>query len=133
MEIRQFRVTVRARDFNLTCRFYGETLALPKASHWEGESGRGAIFLAGGAAIEVLGRTRDAEERRIRDERYDYQGPDHKMVVSLAVPSAEKAYETLQFRERNIPGGLRSDSEGRTVFETHDPDGVKIRFVDSSA
>jgi hypothetical protein len=46
----------------------------------------------------------------------------------LCVPSAEKAYEDLIFRDRNIPGGLRPDPDGALVFETHDPDGVKIVF-----
>jgi hypothetical protein len=31
-------------------------------------------------------------------------------------------------RERNIPGGLREDPAGGILFETHDPDGVKILF-----
>ena len=60
------------------------------------------------------------------DEAFDYQGPKHKLEVVLLVPSAEQAYEELLFREKNIPGGLRSDPDGALVFETHDPDGVKI-------
>jgi len=50
------------------------------------------------------------------------------MEIVLLVPSAEKAYEELVFRNRNIPGGLRPDPDGVMVFETHDPDGVRILF-----
>ena len=127
MEIRQFRVVVKARDFERTCRFYGETLALPRLQSWDRETGRGALFQAGAGAIEVLGRAHGGEAPGY-DEAFDYQGPDQKMVVVLMVPSAEKAYEQCQFRDRNIPGGLSATPEGGLVFETHDPDGVKVVF-----
>lgn len=126
MEIRQFRVVVRARDFDRTCRFYGEVLALPRLQSWDRETGRGALYQAGAGAIEVLGRAHGAESGR--DESFDYQGPQQKMTLALTVASAEKAYEELIFRDKNIPGGLRTDADGTTVFETHDPDGVKILF-----
>jgi len=126
MEIRQFRVVVRARDFDRTCRFYGEVLALPRLQSWDRESGRGALYQAGSGAIEVLGRAHGVDTGR--DEAFDYQGPNQKLTVVLQVPSAEKAYEELLFRDRNIPGGLRTDPDGALLFETHDPDGVKLLF-----
>jgi catechol 2,3-dioxygenase-like lactoylglutathione lyase family enzyme len=126
MEIRQFRVVVRARDFDRSCRFYGETLALPRLQSWDRETGRGALFAAGTGAIEVLGRPHGLEAGR--EESFDYQGPQQKLTVVLTVASAEKAYEDLIFRDKNIPGGLRPDPDGALVFETHDPDGVKIVF-----
>lgn len=127
MEIQQTRVVVKARNFDRTTAFYGETLALPRLSNWEREDGRGACFLAGQAVIEVRGRVK-TELGDLRDEAYDYEGPDQKLTISFLVPSAEKAYEELQFREKNIPGGLRKDVDGTLLFETHDPDGVKITF-----
>ena len=126
MEIRQFCVVVRARDFDRTCRFYGEVLALPRLQSWDREHGRGALFQAGPGAIEVLGRPHGADSGR--DETFDYQGPEQKLALVFAVPSAEKAYEELLFRDRNIPGGLHADDDGATVFETHDPDGVRILY-----
>ena len=126
MEIRQFRVVLKARDFERTCSFYGETLALPRLQSWDRENGRGALYQAGNAVIEVQGRGHGSEGER--DEAFDYQGPQHKMVLVLHVPSAEKAYEELIFRNRNIPGGLSTDTDGIMTFGTHDPDGVKIVF-----
>ena len=126
MEIRQFRVVVRAHDFDRTCRFYGETLALPRLQIWDREGGRGALFQAGTGAIEVRGRAHGAGTGR--DERFDYQGPEHKLTIELTVASAEKAYEELIFRNKNIPGGLRRDPDGTLAFEKHDPDGVRILF-----
>ena len=66
-----------------------------------------------------------------RDEVYEYQGPQHKMTLAFVVPSAEQAYDELFFRDKNIPGGLRRDADGNLLFETHDPDGVKILFRES--
>ena len=123
MEIRQFRVVVKARDFERTCRFYGETLALPRLQSWDREDGRGALYQAGPGAVEVLGRPRDSAAY---DEGFDYQGPEHKLELTWVVPSAERAYEELLFRDKNVPGGLRKSPEGGLVFETHDPDGVRI-------
>ena len=126
MEIRQFRVVLKARDFDRTCSFYDETLALPRLQSWDRENGRGALYQAGNAVIEILGRGHGADDGR--DEAFDYQGPMHKMTLVLHVPSAEKAYEELIFRNRNIPGGLATDTDGVMTFGTHDPDGVKIVF-----
>jgi catechol 2,3-dioxygenase-like lactoylglutathione lyase family enzyme len=130
MEIRQFRVVVRAKNFERTCRFYGESLSLPRLQSWDGETSRGATYQAGTGTIEVLGRPASAAcaAPRGRDEVFEYQGPQHKMALTFVVPSAEKAYEELLQRDKNIPGGLRREDDGTLIFETHDPDGVKIVY-----
>lgn len=132
MEIRQFRVVIRARSFDRTCRFYGEALALPRLQNWDREDGRGALYQAGSGVVEVLGRPAGADEDRM-DESYEYQGPQQKMSLVMVVASAEQAYAECHFREKNIPGGLRKDDEGNLLFETHDPDGVKVLFLQKEA
>ncbi len=129
MEIRQFRVVLKARDFDRTCAFYGETLALPRLQSWDGDHGRGALYQMGTGILEVQGRPHGEDAGR--DEAFDYRGPQQKMVLMVNVPSAEKAYEELIFRNRNIPGGLTTGADGAKVFETHDPDGVKVVFRQS--
>lgn len=127
MEIRQFRVVVRAKSFDITCRFYGESLAFPRLQAWDREDERGALYQAGAAVIQVVGRAANAEGRAW-DETYDYVGPKHKLTLALLVPSADTAYKEALFRDKNIPGGLRRDTDGALIFETHDPDGVKVIF-----
>ena len=100
-------------------------IGFPRPISCESYEGRRALFEAGTAVIEVVGRPR-GEERSSRDEAFDYQGPEHKLRLDLVVPSAEAAYEELLFRDRNIPGGLRREADGALVFGTNDPDGVKI-------
>ena len=129
MEIRQTRVVIRAKSFDRTCRFYEHSLAFPRIDEWEGSVSRGARFQAGGAVIEVQGRP-DGLDPRSYDEAFDYQGPSQKMIVELAVPSAEGAYREMLFRDKNIPGGLRTDDRGRLLFETYDPDGVRILCIE---
>lgn len=125
MEIRQFRVVLKARRFDRTCHFYTEILGLPRLRRWEGEKGRGALFQAGPGVVEVQGRSRDSESAD-RNEAFDYQGPAQKMTITLQVSSAERAYERLLFNDRNIPGGLKTQADGSLTFETHDPDGIKV-------
>lgn len=127
MEIGQFRVVLRAKNFERTSHFYAKVLALPRLSSWDGETGSGALYQAGSGVIEILGQPSGSKQTE-PDEAFTYQGPSHKMTLTLEVDSAEQTYEELIFRERNIPGGLRQDPSGHLVFETHDPDGVKIQF-----
>ncbi|MFQ5349606.1 MAG: VOC family protein [Thermoanaerobaculia bacterium] len=129
MEIRQFRVVLKARRFDTTCRFYTEVLGLPRLRSWEGEQGRGALFQAGSGAVEVRGRSRD-RERDDREEAYEYQGPAQKMTLTLQVTSAEQAYERMLLADRNLPGGLVTLAGGTLAYETHDPDGVKILLAE---
>lgn len=125
MEIDQFRVTVRARNFDRTTAFYGETLALPRIATEETDGVLGHLYQAGPGQILVLGRS---EAGRGLDEAFEYRGPQHKMEISLVVGSAQKVYDDIIFRQKNIPGGMTTSSSGEAVFQTYDPDGVKILF-----
>lgn len=132
MDIRQFRVTVRAKNFDRTTRFYADVIGLPRLQSWEREDARGTRFQAGSGVIEVIGRPR-SDAGRGRDESFDYQGPEQKLTLTLVVPSAEQAYQDLLLRDRNIPGGLREAEDGACLFQTHDPDGVVILFREAQA
>ncbi|HUF77325.1 MAG TPA: VOC family protein [Thermoanaerobaculia bacterium] len=127
MEIEQLRVTLRTRDLERSRQFYGKTLSLPEVGAWEGEGVRGVLYQAGPGQIEVLGRVPGAP-RRAEDDAFEYRGPEHEMELVLLVPSPERVYEELIFRDRNVPGGLRQEDDGSTRFETQDPDGIKIVF-----
>jgi catechol 2,3-dioxygenase-like lactoylglutathione lyase family enzyme len=133
MEIRQFRVVIRAKHFDRTCKFYQDSLALPRLQTWERDDARGSVFQVGEGLVEVVGRPSAGESPLAFDEAHDYQGPRQKLTLELTVPSAEKAYEELLFRDKNIPGGLRKDVAGTLVFETHDPDGVRIVYRQADA
>ncbi|HVR97120.1 MAG TPA: VOC family protein [Thermoanaerobaculia bacterium] len=129
MEIRQFRVVIRTRFYERALKFYGGSLALPRISDWEHEDSRGAVFQAGAGVLEVVGRLDDDPRRR--DEAFDTQGPVEKMRLVFLVPSAQQAYDEAFFRDKNVPGGLRKDLDGVLIFETHDPDGIRILFKES--
>ena len=131
MEIHQTRFVLKARSFDRTSRFYEQVMGFARLNNWEADDGRRALFEAGTAVIEVIGRSR-GNETTDRDEAFDYQGPEHKLSIDFIVPSAEAVYEELLFRDRNIPGGLRNDETGTLVFGTHDPDGVRLVFREAA-
>ena len=53
------------RASSVRCRFYGESLAFPRLQSWDREDERAALFQAGSAVIEVLGRPARAEDARL--------------------------------------------------------------------
>lgn len=132
MEIRQFRVVVRTGNFDRAMKFYGESLALPKLQSWDTEDMQGALFQAGSAVLEIQGPPA-SQDPRLTDERFNPQGPLTKTKIVFIVPSAQKAYDEIYFREKNIPGGLRKDDDGALMFETHDPDGIRVAFKEPAA
>ena len=98
MEIRQFRVVIRTKNFERALKFYGEALALPQVQSWDREDGRGVAFQAGSAIVEVLGRP-SSEDPRLNNERYDPEGPLTKTVLTFDVASAQKAYDEILDRK----------------------------------
>jgi len=127
MEIREFRATLEAKDFDRTCQFYAEVLGLPRLASRDEPVGRSATYQAGAAQVEVRGPARGQGKNRTAG----HHPPDAPVLLTLVVGSAEKVYEELVFRDQNVPGGLRYDPSGKLVFETHDPDGVRIRFIEA--
>lgn len=132
MEIRQFRVVIRSSNFERAMKFYAGALALPQIQSWNREDERGAVFQAGAALLEVLGPPA-SEDPRLNDERFVGQGPLIKATLVFDVPSAEAAYRDISFREKNIPGGLQKDDQGRMTFVTHDPDNIRVIFREPGA
>lgn len=127
MDIERFRVKVRAREYERTCRFYGETLALPKVGSREEGEVAASEYQAGTATIQVIGRT-PGTPRRAGDDVFEYRGPDQKLEIELMVASPQKVYDELIFRNQNLPGGMHELEDGSVVFQTSDPDGVRIIF-----
>jgi len=132
MEIRQSRLVIRTARFDRALKFYGDSLALPRLQSWDREDARGALFLAGSAVLEVVGPPAGEDPRR-GDERFEPQGPRSNTGLVFLVPSAQQTYDEIFFRDKDIPGGLRQDGDGVLMFETHDPDGLRVAFKESGA
>ena len=130
MEIRQTRLVIRTARFDRALKFYGDSLALPRLQSWDLEDSRGALFQAGAAVVEIVGPPA-GQDPRLTDERFNPQGPLTKTRLVFIVPSAQQAYDEIFFRDKNIPGGLRQDDDGVLMFETHDPDGLRVAFKES--
>ena len=127
MEIREFRVVVRASSFERATAFYGGALALPQVHSWSRDSDRGAVYQAGSALIEVFGPPIN-EDPRVNDEKFRAQGPRIQAAIVFDIASAQAAFDEIFSREKNIPGGFEKDTQGRMTFSTHDPDNIRVVF-----
>jgi len=54
--VRELRVALTVEDFDGAVALYGDGLGLPVAQRWENPEGRGVVFSAGPATIELLDR-----------------------------------------------------------------------------
>jgi hypothetical protein len=132
MEIREIRVVIRASSFERATKFYGDALALPQIHSWNRDTERGAVYQAGSALIEVVGPPVN-EDPRANDEKFKAQGPRIQAAIVFDVASARQAFDEISSRERNIPGGFETDSQGRMTFATHDPDNIRVIFRETGA
>src|SRR4029077_5460929 len=92
---------------------------------WSRDTERGAVFQAGSALVEVVGPPVN-EDPRANEQKYKAQGPRIQAALVFDVASARQAFDEISSRERNIPGGFETDSQGRMTFATHDPDTTRV-------
>lgn len=65
----ELRMVITVDDFEEAVRFYGETLGLAVDEEWDTEEGRGVIFEAGKATLEIFDRTQKESNDRLEAGR----------------------------------------------------------------
>jgi predicted enzyme related to lactoylglutathione lyase len=51
---RELRVSLTVRDYEAACRFFRDALGLTEEESWDASPGRGIVFTAGRATLELL-------------------------------------------------------------------------------
>jgi len=90
--VRELRVALKAEDFEQAVAFYGEALGLRMVKEWYEPHGRGVIFAAGTATIEVLDRPQAEYVDQVEAEG-KVSGP---VRLALGVADVEEASGSLR-------------------------------------
>lgn len=113
---REFRIILRAMDYEKSVDFYNSALELRVLNSWDrGPAERGTIFQAAAGMIEVLATPPGAE--------YTPPGP---IEIAYEVEDVDAWYRHVQEKGIPIRGEIADKPWGHRSFSLTDPDGVKV-------
>lgn len=114
-KIREFRLKLYPKNFDLVRNFYAEMLQFPITKEWNRrEDDRGVMFDTGGATLELLSPERE-----------------YKSIAGCGVSLEVSDVWALwgKFKGGNeVVFGIRDNEWGDTSFRIADPEGFEITF-----
>ena len=115
VDVKEFRLKLYPKDFQLVKNFYEKDLGFRILEEWDnGELNKGVMFQAGQAVLELLSPKNGFKV---------VSGAD----VSWEVINVRELWESWKDRP-NVIFALRDNSWGDTSFCISDPEGFKISF-----
>ena len=126
---RRTRFVVRAYDLARSLEFYRDQLGLPVVHSWDRPDGAGHLLDAGGAIIELLGKTPGDVARGA----WDFIMPVAKYDILLEVDSAQAAYDAVKASGAVPTGPLETTSWGGVWFTVLDPDETPVVFLETKS
>ena len=120
--VHELRVALTVDDFEEALRFYRDALGLPAEAIWENEGGRGMLFEAGRATLEI----RSPDQAAFVD-RIEAGGPVGARVrLALRVDDSEDTAERLTAGGAELLGGpVTTPWDDRNV-RLRAPDGMQL-------
>jgi lactoylglutathione lyase len=120
--VHELRVALTVDDFEEALRFYRDALGLPAEAIWENEGGRGMLFEAGRATLEIL-----STEQAAFVDRIEAGGPVGARVrLALRVDDSEDTAERLTAGGAELLGGpVTTPWDDRNV-RLRAPDGMQL-------
>jgi lactoylglutathione lyase len=125
--VHELRVALTVDDFDDALRFYRDVLGLPAEAIWENEGGRGMLFEAGRATLEIL-----STEQAAFVDRIEAGGPVGARVrLALRVDDSEATAERLATGGAELLGGpVTTPWDDRNV-RLRAPDGMQLTLFSS--
>lgn len=120
--VREVRVALTVEDFEEAVALYGEGLGLSAIKEWDEPHGRGAIFAAGKATIEIL----DRRQAEFIDEVEAGERVSGPVRLALGVASVEESAEALQRNGAQTSGGPVTTPWGDFNQRLQAPDGMQL-------
>jgi lactoylglutathione lyase len=120
--VHELRVALTVDDFEEALRFYRDVLGLPAEAIWENEGGRGMLFEAGRATLEIL-----SPEQAAFVDRIEAGGPVGARVrLALRVDDSEATAGRLTAGGAELLGGpVTTPWDDRNV-RLRAPDGMQL-------
>ena len=120
--MREVRVALTADDFEGAVALYGGALGLRTLKEWDEPHGRGAIFAAGEATIEVIDR-RQAEYIDAVEAGGRVSGP---VRLALGVADVEQVADSLRRHGAEAVGDPVTTPWGDFNWRLRAPDGMQL-------
>ncbi|MGF1470615.1 MAG: VOC family protein [Rubrobacteraceae bacterium] len=120
--VREVRVSLTVEDFEEAVALYGAGLGLSAVEEWDEPHGRGAIFAAGVATIEIL----DHRQAGFIDEVEAGQRVSGPVRLALGVASVEESAEALRRNGARTYRGPVETPWGDFNQRLRSPDGMQL-------
>jgi lactoylglutathione lyase len=125
--VHELRVAVTVDDFEEALRFYRDTLGLSAEAIWENEGGRGMLFDAGRATLEILSTEQSAFVDRIEVGKL----VGARVRLALRVDDSEATAERLTAGgAEHLGGPVTTPWDDRNV-RLRAPDGMQLTLFSS--
>lgn len=127
--VRELRVALTVEDFERAVALYGGALGLRVVKEWDEPHGRGAIFAAGTATIEIL----DHPQAEYIDEVEAGGRVSGPVRLALGVPDVEEAAGSLLGRGAVSVGRAARTPWGDFNRRLRAPDGMQLTLFQTDA
>lgn len=120
--VKEVRVALTVEDFEAAVTLYGEALGLHVLKKWDEPRGRGAIFAAGVATIEVL----DRPQAEFVDEAEAGKPVSGPVRLALGVKEIEQTAASLQRGGAEVVSAPATTPWGDYNQRLRAPDGMQL-------
>jgi len=120
--VREMRVALTVEDFNGAASLYGEALGLRKVEEWDRPDGRGVIFDAGPATLELL----DPESAQTVDRIEAGERVSGPVRLAFEVADVQGASAALMRRGATAANGIVRTPWGDLNGRLRTPDGLQV-------
>ena len=124
--VRELRVALTAEDFEGAVALYGEALGLRMVKEWDEPHGRGAIFAAGTATIEIL----DRPQAEYIDEVEVGERVSGPVRLALGVADIERVAGSLRRHGAEAVGDPVKTPWGDFNWRLRAPDGMQLTLFE---
>lgn len=117
MNTNQFRLLIRAKDYDATMAFWNGALGMEQIDGWDRADSTGAILSTGGNAVVIVIGGGDTD--------YDFPAPEG-VYTGIQVDDVDAWHARLTDSDVDIEAGPRDQMWGLRTMRLRDPNGYRV-------